>query len=346
MHHKQHVRVFLTKLGILVNRQIILASRPTGLPCPENFRMIESSVPVPGEGEVLIRHTHLGLAPAARLQMGEAASYRAPMKIGDVIYGQALGTVLKSRNPLYREGDVVMIQDGGWQEYSISDGHAVTKVESDIAPLTVWLGALGTSGMTAYVGLLDFGLPQMGETVVVSAASGAVGSMVGQIARIKGCRVVGIAGGQEKMTHLRRDFGYDAAVDYKDAAFDEALREACSAGIDVYFDNVGGHVRDVAWPLMNRNGRIVVCGQISEYNDSPASGPGWFDILARRLSVRGFILSDHANRRPDFLRDMGAWYREGRIAIREEVQEGLDLAVPAFIAMLQGKNSGKAIIKL
>lgn len=308
--------------------------------------MVESSVPVPDKGQVLVRHTHLGLAPAARLQMGEAASYRAPMKIGDVIYGQALGIVQKSRSPLYHEGDVVMIQHGGWQEYSISDDHAVTKVDSDIAPITVWLGALGTSGMTAYVGLLDFGLPRTGETVVVSAASGAVGSMVGQIARIKGCRVVGIAGGQEKMAHLRRDFGYDAAVDYKDAAFDATLRTACPAGIDVYFDNVGGRVRDIVWPLMNRNGRVVVCGQISEYNGSPAPGPGWFDILARRLSVRGFILSDHASRRPDFLRDMGAWYREGRIAIREDVQEGLELAVPVFIDMLQGKNSGKAIIKL
>jgi NADPH-dependent curcumin reductase CurA len=200
--------------------------------------------------------------------------------------------------------------------------------------------------MTAYVGLLDFGLPNAGETVVISAASGAVGSMVGQIARIKGCRVVGIAGGEAKVEHLLRDLGYDAGVDYKHPVFADRLREACPAGIDVYFDNVGGQVRDAVWPLMNRDGRIVVCGQISEYNDTPAPGPGWFSILTKRLSIRGFILSDNASRRPDFLRDMGNWYREGRITVREDIHDGLEQAASAFIDMLQGKNFGKTIISL
>lgn len=329
-----------------MNRQIILASRPSGLPRPENFRAVNSPIPSLAEGEVLVRHAYLGLAPAARLQMGDSASYRAPMEIGDVMYSQAVGTVIKSRSAAYSEGDTVMVQSGGWQDYSVSDGLALAQVDLETAPSTVWLGALGTSGMTAYVGLLDFGLPHAGETVVISAASGAVGSMAGQIARIKGCRVVGIAGSEAKVEHLLQDLGYDAGVNYKHSAFADSLREACPAGIDVYFDNVGGQVRDTVWPLMNRDGRIVVCGQISEYNDAPAPGPGWFSILTKRLAIRGFILSDNASRRPDFLRDMGAWFREGKISIREDIHDGLEQAVPAFIDMLQGDNFGKTIIRL
>lgn len=329
-----------------MNRQIVLASRPQGVPRPENFRVVETPLPELRDGQVLIRHTLLGLAPAARLRMGEEASYREPMALGEVVYGQAVGEVVQSRAANLREGDTVMSLGGGWQLYSVAAASTLVQVEPKVAPPSVWLGALGTSGMTAYVGLLDLGEPRSGETVVVSAASGGVGAMVGQIARLKGCRVVGIAGGQAKSAHLVETLGFDAGVDYRDPDFAAKLRAACPGGVHIYFDNVGGVVRDTVWPLMNQGGRVVVCGLISEYSAARQPGPGWFDILAKRLMVRGFIMSDHLHRRNDFLRDMADWYSSGQIHVKEDVSEGFDSVVPAFIRMLTGSNFGKTVVKL
>ncbi|TFZ02898.1 NADP-dependent oxidoreductase [Ramlibacter henchirensis] len=329
-----------------MNRQIVLTSRPDGVPCQENFRVVETPLDEPGDGQVLIRHTFLGLAPSARLRMSEESSYAQPLALGDVVYGQAVGEVVKSHAPSLREGDTVMSVRGGWQQYSVAAASDLVKVDPEVAPPSVWLGALGTSGMTAYVGLLDLGKPREGETVVVSAASGGVGAMVGQIARLKGCRVVGIAGGEAKAHHVVETLGFDAGIDYRNPDFAFRLKAACPDGVHVYFENVGGSVRDAVWPLMNQGGRIVVCGLIAEYNEGRQAGPGWFGILAKRLTVRGFIMGDHLNRRDDFLRDMGAWYRAGDIHAQEDVSEGLDSVVPAFIRMLTGGNFGKTVVKL
>ncbi|MEO8296246.1 MAG: NADP-dependent oxidoreductase [Burkholderiales bacterium] len=336
----------MSSAGTTVNRQIVLAARPQGLPAPDDFRLVEGRVPEPRPGQVLIRHTHLGLAPAARLRMSETQSYAQPMALGDVVYGQAAGEVIESRHDGFRPGDSVVSINGSWQEYSVCGGAALTPADLALAPATLWLGLLGTSGMTAYVGLLDIGRPQAGETVVISAASGAVGSAVGQIARIKGCRAVGIVGGAAKCAYVVDELGFDACIDYRAADFAQQLAAACPKGVDVYFENVGGVVRDTVWPLLNQNGRVVLCGLISEYNDAQGAGPGWFPLLTKRLMVQGFILSDRLERRADFVRDMGAWYQAGRIRMREDLSHGLEQAVPAFIGMLQGRNFGKTLVKL
>lgn len=330
----------------IVNRQLVLARRPDGLPVIADFRLVETEVPDLQPGELLIKHEYLGLAPAARLRMSEQRSYRAPLALGDVVYGQACGVVLRSRNEGFPEGATVVTMSGGWQAYSVSDGAGVALIDTSVAPPTVWLGALGTSGQTAYVGLLHIGSVRPGDTVVVSAASGGVGSVVGQIAKLKGCRAVGIAGGEAKCRHVVEDLGFDACVDYRAPDFAAALEQACPKGIDVYFENVGGAVRDGVWPLMNTQGRIVVCGLIAEYNDAQKPGPGWFAILAKRLALRGFIMSDYPELRSDFIRDMSAWFSAGKIKVREDVSTGLDQVVPAFIGMLQGRNFGKTIVRL
>ncbi|GGC78130.1 NADP-dependent oxidoreductase [Chelatococcus reniformis] len=330
-----------------MNRQIVLASRPEGLPALDNFALVSGDMPVPGPGQFLLAHHYLGLAPAARIRMGAARSYAPPLPIGGVIYGQAVGRVGASRHPQFQEGDLVVSTDAGWQEYSVSDGARASRIDAAIAPERVWLGALGVSGLTAYVGLLDVGGPRATDTVVVSAAAGAVGSAVGQIARIKGCRVVGIAGGSAKCRYVTQELGLDASVDYHAADFARQLADACHAGIDLYFDNVGGAVRDTVWPLMNDFGRVVVCGQISEYGaTAPAAGPGWFSLLTKRLSVRGFLLRDHEERHAAAVADMSRWYREGRIKGREQIVEGLEQAPAAFIRMLQGGNLGKTLVRL
>lgn len=330
----------------ILNRQWVLARRPRGLPVLDDFRLVDAEMPDLRPGQLLIRHEYLGLAPAARLRMSEQASYRAPLALGDVVYGQACGVVLQSRNEAFPEGAAVVTMSGGWQTHSVSDGAGVALIDPSVAPPTVWLGALGTSGQTAYVGLLHIGGVKPGDTVVVSAASGGVGSNVGQIAKLKDCRAVGIAGGPAKCRHVVEDLGFDACVDYRAPDFAEALRQACPGGIDVYFENVGGAVRDEVWPLMNARGRVVVCGLIAEYNDAQKPGPGWFAILSKRLTLRGFIMSDHPELRADFVRDMSAWFAAGRIQVREDLSTGLDQVVPAFIGMLEGRNFGKTLVKL
>ncbi|WP_077001640.1 NADP-dependent oxidoreductase [Variovorax sp. KK3] len=328
------------------NRQIVLAARPRGLPRHEDFRLAEAPMPAPADGEVLMRHDWLGLAPAARLRMDEAGSYSAPMALGDVVYGQAIGTVLESRHPDFKVGDMAMAMRGGWQCFSALRGGDLVKIDPQLAPPPAWLGPLGTSGLAAYIGLLEHGRPKSGETVVVSAAAGAVGSVVGQVARIQGCRVVGIAGGEDKCRAAVDEFGFDACVDHRDPGLPQALARACPDGIDVSFENAGGASRDAVWRLMARGGRIVVCGLISEYNAPEATGPGWYRLLTQRLQIRGYITSDHLDLRPAFERDMARWWAEGRIRMREDVSQGLASAPAAFIGMLLGHNRGKVLVSL
>jgi NADPH-dependent curcumin reductase CurA len=303
-------------------------------------------MPRPADGEVLLRHDWLGLAPAARLRMSEAGSYSAPTALGEVVYGQAIGTVLESRHPDFAPGDMVMSMRAGWQCFSTAAGDQLNRIDPALAPPPVWLGALGTSGLAAYIGLLDLGQPIAGETVVVSAAAGAVGSVVGQIARIKGCRVVGIAGGTDKCRVAVEEFGYDACVDHRSPTLADDLARACPQGIDVSFENAGGVSRDAAWASMAQGGRVVVCGLIAEYNNPQIVGPGWYTLLTRRLTVRGYITSDHIHRRDAFIADMSGWWRQGRIRMRQDVSVGLESAPAAFIGMLQGHNQGKVLVSL
>lgn len=328
------------------NRCIVLAARPRGLPRPADFRTIEAPIPTPAHGQVLIRHTWLGLAPAARLRMSETPSFREPMALGEVVFGQAVGEVVASRDPSLREGDAVMSIAGGWQRYSVAAAGTLVRIDVRAAPAPVWLGALGTSGLTAYVGLSDIGRARAGEMVVVSASAGAVGSIAGQLAKRLGCRVVGIAGGPLKARHVVETLGFDAGLDHRADDLESAVRAACPSGVDVYFDNVGGAVRDAVWPSMAPDGRVVVCGQIADYNGGGAGGPGWMAILGKRLTVRGFTLADHLHRRGDFERDMLAGYRDGSIRVVEDVHDGLESAIPAFIAMLTGGTLGKTLVRL
>jgi len=328
------------------NRQIVLQKRPEGLPKLSDFAFVESDVPQLSDGQILVKHRYLGLAPAARIRMSAGPSYAPPTPIGGVIYGQAAGLVVASKHPRFSAGEAVVVTDGGWQEYSIASSRMVAKASPQLAPLTVWLGILGVSGFTAYVGLLDVGQPKEGEVVVVSAASGAVGSLVGQIARIKGCYVVGISGGPEKCAYVVDDLKFDACVDHRNPDFGDALARACPDGIDIYFDNVGGPVRDEAFKLMKDFGRVVICGLIAEYNDEASSGPSWASLLTKRLTVRGFLTRDYVHRKQDFETDTSHWYANGQVRLRDDISHGLEQTPSAFINLLTGKNFGKAIVEL
>ncbi len=328
------------------NRQVLLKSRPSGEPNAANFEIVEREVAALADGDVLVRTLFLSLDPYMRGRMNEGRSYAASVDVGGVMVGGTVGEVVESRAEGFAKGDSVS-GFGGWQEFAILPGKTLRKLAPKAAPLSYALGILGMPGMTAYVGLLDLAQPKPGETVVVSAASGAVGSVVGQIAKIKGCRVVGIAGGAEKCEYVVKELGFDACVDHRDPLMAKNLRTACPKGIDVNFENVGGVVLQTIWPLMNDFGRVSVCGLIAHYNDtSLAPGPSWLFLLARRLKVSGFIVSDHMARMGDFVRDMSGWMREGKIKYREDVVEGLENAPGAFLGLLKGKNFGKLIVRV
>jgi NADPH-dependent curcumin reductase len=328
------------------NRQIVLKSRPIGLPTPGNFAMVERPIPEPGDGEVLTRTMWLSLDPYMRGRMNAGKSYAAPVPVGGVMVGRTVGRVLASRDPGFSAGDIV-VGAGGWQDYAAISGRALRKLDPTLAPASTALGVLGMPGMTAYVGLLDIGQPRAGETVVVSAASGAVGSVVGQIAKIKGCRVVGVAGGAAKCDYVVDTLGFDACVDHRAPGLPAALDRACPNGVDIYFENVGGAVQQAVWPLLNDFARVPVCGLIAQYNDAtPKPGPNLGSVLAKRLTVRGFIISDHAARSDEFLREVSAWVREGCIRYREDIVDGLERAPEAFIGLLQGRNFGKLIVRV
>jgi hypothetical protein len=333
------------------NRRILLASRPEGEPKAENFRLETAPAPEPGDGEVLIRTRWLSLDPYMRGRMSAAKSYAKPVEIGGVMEGGTVGEIVASRNERYRDGDIVL-SHSGWQDYAVSNGQGLRKLDPGAAPVQTALGVLGMPGMTAYTGLLNIGQPKEGETVAVAAATGPVGSAVGQIAKLKGARAVGIAGGPDKCRMLTEEFGFDAAIDHRSPDLPERLAEACPKGIDVYFENVGGKVWDAVFPLLNDFARVPVCGIVSHYNDTslppgPDRTPQLMGaVLRRRLTLRGFIVWDFASQAGDFARDMGAWVREGRVRYREDVVEGLENAPEAFRGLLKGRNTGKLLVKV
>jgi NADPH-dependent curcumin reductase CurA len=329
-----------------VNRQIRLASRPVGFPKESDFEMVELPVPDPSEGEVLTRTLFLSLDPYMRGRMSDTKSYSPPVPIGGVMVGRTIGEVVTSRDSGFAAGDIV-VGFGNWQDYALIRGKTLRKLDPALAPVTTALGVLGMPGHSAYVGLFDIGQPQPGETVVVSAASGAVGSLVGQIAKIKGCRVVGIAGGDAKCRYVVDELGFDGCIDHRAPDFSAALARACPTGVDINFENVGGAVLQAVWPLLNDFARVVVCGLIAHYNDNaPTPSLDLRAVLIKRLTVRGFIITDHSARSGDFLRDVSAWLREGRIKYREDIVDGLEHAPEAFIGLLYGRNFGKLIVRV
>ncbi|MBW8268448.1 NADP-dependent oxidoreductase [Caldovatus aquaticus] len=334
------------------NLQVLLRRRPVGAPTPEDFEIVETPPPAPGEGEVLVRARYLSLDPYMRGRMSDAPSYARPVAVGAVMEGRTAGEVVASRDPRFKPGDLVA-GGYGWQRYSAVGGERLIKVDESEAPLSAWLGVLGMPGLTAWVGLEDIGQPKAGETVVVSAASGAVGQVVGQIAKIRGCKVIGIAGGPAKCDFVVRELGFDACLDHRgDLA--AQLDAACPEGIDVYWENVGGPVQAAVFPRLRDFGRMVMCGMIAQYNEVPGAnaagappGPNLGPVVRKRLRIQGFIVSDTGwPRYPQFRARMLAWMREGRMKWREDVVEGLRNAPAAFIGLLQGRNFGKLVVKV
>jgi NADPH-dependent curcumin reductase CurA len=299
---------------------------------------------------VLLRTIWLSLDPYMRGRMSEATSYAAPVPVGGVMEGGTVSEVIASNNAAFKKGDIVLSR-AGWQTHALSDGQGLNKIDPKLAPISTAVGVLGMPGMTAYTGLLDIGKPQGGETVVVAGASGAVGSAVGQIAKIKGARAVGIAGGKDKCDYVVKELGFDACLDHRDPDLAAKLKDACPKGIDVYFENVGGAVFEAVFPLLNPFARVPVCGLIAHYNDTEAKPPKWAGAMMRatltkRLTFRGFIVSDFASRHGDFLRDMSTWVRDGKVKYKEFVTEGLESAPGAFIGLLKGANFGKQLVRV
>jgi NADPH-dependent curcumin reductase CurA len=330
-----------------INRQWLLANRPAGEPGESDFEMVESPVPEPGDGEFVGRALYLSVDPYMRGRMRDVKSYAPPAALGAVMVGGTVSQVTASKNPAFAEGEIVQ-GNFGWQEYAVSNGSDVRTVDAALAPVSTALGVLGMPGMTAYFGLLEVGQPVAGETVVISAAAGAVGSVVGQIARIKGCRAVGIAGGAEKCAYLTDELGFDAAVNYKAAPdLSTALAEACPDGIDVYFDNVGGVTLDTVLSLINLHARIAICGMISEYNlTAPELAPRpTRALLVNRARMQGLLVHDWADSRAEGIAQMAAWISEGKLRYREDVIEGIENMPKAFLRLLRGENFGKQLVK-
>jgi NADPH-dependent curcumin reductase CurA len=330
------------------NRQIRLAARPAGEPKPTDWSFTEEDARAPGNGEFLVRVKYLSIDPAMRGWMNDAKSYIKPVAIGEVMRAGGAGEVVASKNARFEVGDVVT---GGFgvQEYALSDGRGVQKVDTSFVPLPTYLGVLGMPGMTAYFGLLDIGRPKAGETVVVSGAAGAVGSVVGQIARIKGCRAVGIAGGADKCRLLVDEFGFDAAIDYKAEDVKAALKAHCPDGIHVYFDNVGGDILDAALARLARGARIVICGAISQYNATTAvKGPAtYLSLLVNRASMTGMVVFDYADRYGEAAREMAGWIAAGKLKAKEDVVPGGIAAFPEVLMKLfRGENTGKLVLAL
>jgi NADPH-dependent curcumin reductase CurA len=331
-----------------VNRQITLAARPDGFPKESDFALVEREVPKPGPGEVLVRLQWLSLDPYMRGRMSEARSYAKPTQLGEPMTGQAVGEVVESNDPRFAPGDTVVGQLG-WQDYAVARGGALRKLDPDAAPPQTALHVLGATGLTAYFGLFDIGRPKPGDTIVVSAAAGAVGQVVGQLARIAGCsRIVGLAGSPGKVADLEDLYGYDVGIDYKRHDLNAALKDACPDGVDVYFDNVGGTIAETVFRRLALGARVPICGQISQYNlSAPELAPrnlGFLIVFRARLE--GFLVSDFVHRFPEGLQRLGAWLAEGKLKYREDVTEGLEHAPAAFIGMLRGENRGKTLVKL
>lgn len=336
----------------LQNQKVLLAARPVGKPTATDFSLVTDSIDAPKDGQVLLEVLYLSLDPYMRGRMSAAKSYAKPVEIGDVMEGGTVARVKQSRHPDFKEGDIVL-SHSGWQRYALASGEHLRKIDPAVAPISTALGVLGMPGFTAYAGLLTIGKPQPGETVVVAAASGAVGSVVGQIARIKGARAVGIAGGAEKCAFVKDTLGFDAVIDHRSPDFAAELAEACPEGIDVYFENVGGKVWNGVFPLLNSFARVPVCGLIAQYNQAPGEleGPDRFpatmrDILTKSLTIRGFIQREFAAQFPEFYQQAAQWIKDGTLRYREDIVEGLASAPEAFMGLLEGKNFGKLLIKV
>jgi NADPH-dependent curcumin reductase CurA len=330
-----------------VNRQFLLAARPVGLPKESDFRIVEAPVASPGEGELLVKTLFWSVDPYMRGRITGIKTYADPVNIGDLMVGGTVGEVIASNHPAYHEGDIVA-GSWGWQEYAVIGATGLRKLSPAVAPVSTALGALGITGLTAYFGFLEICQPKAGETVVVSGAAGAVGSVVGQIAKIKGCRVVGIAGTDAKVEHIVNRFGFDAAFNYHTVSDHSAkLKQLCPNGIDCYFDNVGGAITDAVFPLMNTFGRVSVCGQISQYNlPKPEPGPRLLgQVLIRQLKVEGFIITRFASRFAEGIQQLAQWVREDKLRYDEQIVSGFENIPKAFIDMLQGVNLGKMLVK-
>lgn len=334
------------------NRQIKLASRPTGEPKPENFDMATSDIPAPKDDEMLLRTVYLSLDPYMRGRMSDAKSYADPLEVGDVMMGATVAQVVESNIDNFAAGDLV-VSNSGWQDYSVSNGEGVVKLDKDMANPSYGLGVLGMPGFTGYMGLTDIGKPQKGETLVVAAATGPVGATVGQVGNQYGLRTVGIAGGADKCDFAVRELGFDVCIDHKADDFAEQLKDACPDGIDIYYENVGGKVFDAVMPLLNAHARIPVCGLVSQYNatDLPEGkdrlGMLMGLILRQRLTVKGFIIfEEYGDHFPEFLETMGKWVESGAVKTKEHITDGLNNAPDAFVKMLNGENFGKTVIKV
>jgi NADPH-dependent curcumin reductase CurA len=328
------------------NKEIRFASRPTGMPTLENFNIVDADLPIPSDGEVLVRTLYISVDPYLRGRMREGRSYVPPFEVGQVIESGAIGEVVQSRSPKFQPGDVVTGMFG-WRLYNVAKAEGLLKVPQGV-PVTTALGVLGMPGLTAYFGLLDIGEPKAGETVVVSGAAGAVGTTVCQIAKIKDCRAVGIAGSDDKNQYLRDELGVDAAINYKNPGIQQALKEACPTGVDVYFDNVGGEISDAVLPLLKHGARIVICGQISMYcQDKPDVGPRPQPyLLVNSAMMKGFIITDYAARFSEGVKELAQWLAAGKLKYAESVVDGFENTPQAFIGLFSGDNLGKQIVKV
>jgi NADPH-dependent curcumin reductase CurA len=329
------------------NLQVTLASRPVGEPKESDFALVEAKPPVPGEGEALVRNLWLSLDPYMRGRMSEARSYARPVELGEVMTAQGVGEVVESRSSRFAPGEIVL-GPFGWQEFAAAPAHHLRRVDPEAAPISTALHVLGMTGLTAYFGLFEVCRPLPGDTVVVSAASGAVGQIVGQLARIAGCGAVGLAGSPEKVDDLLELYGYDAGIDYKVEDVGDALKQACPDGVNVYFDNVGGEISSAVHRRLAQNARIAICGQVSEYNQvPPQGGPRSLSfMIVRRVRMEGFLVGDFAHLFDPALARLAAWLHEGRLRYREDVTEGIEQAPRAFIGLLKGENRGKLLVKV
>src|SRR5215831_3440499 len=330
------------------SRQVLLAARPTGAPKAADFRLAEVEVPEPGPGEILVRNIYMSVDPYMRGRMNEKQTYATAWQVGQPVDGRAVGEVMASQNPRFPVGAVV-VSNLGWRERWIGNGDGVLPIDRSLAPLSAFLGVLGAPGFTGWYGLKDIGRPKAGETLVVSGAAGATGSLVVQVGKILGCRVVGTAGTDGKCAWLTKELGADAAINYRKASsLDAAVREACPGGVDVYFENVGGAILDAVLGHVNPFARIVLCGMISQYNmETPPPGPANVrNMVGNRVLMQGFIISDHMKRYPEFVAEVGGWLKAGRLRYQETVVEGIDRAVTAFLGLFSGDNTGKMVVRL
>jgi len=330
-----------------MNKQLIFLKRPIGMPEADTWALETNPIPTIKEGEILIKTHYVSLDPAMRGWMNDTKSYIPPVQIGEVMRAGNIGEVVESNNPQFEVGDIVTGW-GGVQQYLASDGNGYYKVDTKLAPMPTYIGTLGMPGMTAYFGILEVGKIKEGETVLISGAAGAVGGVVGQIAKIKGCRVIGIAGGAEKCRHLVEDLGFDGAIDYKNENIHAGIKQHCPKGIDVYFDNVGGEILDAALARLRMNARIVICGAISQYNNTGAiNGPkNYLSLLVNRATMQGMVVLDYAPKYKEAAQNMGMWMAQGKLKSREDVYEGIENFYETFQRLFSGDKKGKLVLKV